>query len=72
MNKFGLRLYAQRSKSSFTCFGHANPAVDDGQSVGGLVGNDVDEELGLGVELALVCEAFKTNLVESLRTEIEV
>ena len=47
-------------------FGHADTAVDDGQGVGGLVRNDVDEKLRLGVELAFVRETLEPDFVQRL------
>lgn len=46
--------------------GHANAAVDDRERVGRLVGDDVDEELGLRIELALVREALEPDLVQGI------
>ncbi|GKE32141.1 hypothetical protein Tco_1451463, partial [Tanacetum coccineum] len=47
--------------------GHSNSTVDDGQRVVGLVGNNVDEKLGLSIELTLVSQALKANFVQSLK-----
>ena len=47
--------------------GHTNTRVDDGQALVVLVGDDVDEQLGLGIELGLVGEGLVTDLVKSVR-----
>mmetsp|Transcript_17764 Transcript_17764/g.57462 ORF Transcript_17764/g.57462 Transcript_17764/m.57462 type:complete len:716 (-) Transcript_17764:251-2398(-) len=46
--------------------GHADAGVLDGQGVVGLVGHNVDEQLGLGIELALVGQALEADLVERI------
>ena len=46
--------------------GHANTRVTDGQDLVLLVGDDVDEELRLGVELGLVRQGLIADLVESI------
>jgi hypothetical protein len=43
-----------------------NTTVNDCQSVGGLVRNNVDEQLWLGIQLALVCQALEPDLVQGL------
>mmetsp|Transcript_30206 Transcript_30206/g.85326 ORF Transcript_30206/g.85326 Transcript_30206/m.85326 type:complete len:434 (+) Transcript_30206:932-2233(+) len=45
---------------------HADAAVDQRQSTVLLVGNNVDEQLGLGLQLALVGEPLKADLVEGI------
>ena len=47
--------------------GHADAAVDDGERVAGLVGDNVDEQLRLRIELALVSEALEPDLVQRLQ-----
>jgi len=47
--------------------GHADAAVDDGESVGGLVRDKVDEQLRLRIQLALVREALEPDLVQCLQ-----
>ena len=46
---------------------HANAAIDDRERVGRLVGDDVDEELRLRIELTLVHEALEPDLVKRLQ-----
>mmetsp|Transcript_28972 Transcript_28972/g.61126 ORF Transcript_28972/g.61126 Transcript_28972/m.61126 type:complete len:729 (-) Transcript_28972:69-2255(-) len=46
--------------------GHAQTRVDDRQGVVGLVRDDVDEELRLGLELALVREPLEADLVQGI------
>ena len=47
--------------------GHADAAVDDGEGVRGLVWDNVDEQLRLRIELALVSEALEPDLVQCLQ-----
>ena len=47
--------------------GHANAAVDDRERGGRLVGDDVDEEVRLCIELTLVREALEPDLVQGLQ-----
>ena len=47
--------------------GHANAVVDDRERGGRLVGNDVDEELRLRIELTVVREDLKPNLFQGLQ-----
>lgn len=53
----------QLMQRNYTGLGHADTAVDDGERVVGIVWDDVDEELRLGILLALVSETLKTNLI---------
>merc|ERR1719420_2032950 len=46
--------------------GHSETGVDDGERVVGLVGDNVDEELGLRLELCLVGEALEPDLVQGI------
>lgn len=46
--------------------GHTNATVNDGQRVVGLVGYNVDEQLWLGIQLALVSQALEPDLVQGL------
>jgi len=46
--------------------GHADATVDDGERVRGLVWDNVDEQLRLRIELALVSEALEPDLVQRL------
>lgn len=48
---------------NYTRLGHVDTAVDDGERVVGIVWDDVDEELRLGILLALVSETLKMNLI---------
>ena len=47
--------------------GHANAVVDDRERGGRLVGNDVDEELRLRIELSLVHEDLKPDYAQGLQ-----
>jgi len=49
-----------------TRLGHSNATVDNSERIGCLVGNNVNEKLRLGIELALVSQAIKSNLIQSL------
>lgn len=49
-----------------TSFGHANSTINDRQCIVGLIRNNVDEELRLGIQLALVCQALETDFVQRL------
>lgn len=50
-----------------TSLGHADATVHNGQRVGCLVGDNVDEKLGLAIQLGLVCEALEADLVQRLQ-----
>ena len=54
-----------------TCFGHADTAVNDRVSLVDFVRDDPNEELWLSIEFALVCEALKSYLIQSLYTQIQ-
>jgi hypothetical protein len=47
--------------------GHANAAVSDRECVARLVGDNVDEQLRLRIELALVREALEPDLIQRLQ-----
>ncbi|WVZ83180.1 hypothetical protein U9M48_030351 [Paspalum notatum var. saurae] len=49
-------------------FGHPHAGVDDGEGLGGLVGDQPDEQLRLRVQLALVRQALETDLVKRLQS----
>ncbi|OUS43379.1 hypothetical protein BE221DRAFT_119690, partial [Ostreococcus tauri] len=46
--------------------GHTDAAVDDGQRVVRLVRDDVNEQLGLRLELGLIRQTLEANLIESI------
>ena len=46
--------------------GHADTAVLDGEGVVGLVGDEVDEQLWLGLQHSLVCEGLEADLVNGI------
>ena len=48
------------------CFGHANTAIDEGESFVDLIGHQQDEELLLGIKLALVSQALEADLVQGI------
>ena len=49
-----------------TSLGHTNTTVNNSQRVIGLIRNDVNEKFGLAIELALVSQTFKSDLVQGL------
>ena len=49
-----------------TRLGHSNTTINNSESIAGLVRNNVNEKLGLGIELALVSQTIKSNLIQSL------
>src|SRR4051812_35138768 len=58
--------YHNEKLSHLTSFGHSYTTVNNGQRVVCLVRNDMDEQLRLPIELALVCQTLKTDLVQGL------
>lgn len=55
-------------KQSGTCFGHADTAINNGESLVSLVRNKANEELRLSIELALVSQALEPDLIQSIRS----
>ena len=49
-----------------TRLGHTNSTINNSEGIVGLVRNNVNEKLGLGIELALVSQAIESNLIQSL------
>ena len=56
----------QTKMNIITCFGHADSAINNGESIVGLIRNEPDEELRLSIKLALVSEALKSDFIQSL------
>lgn len=49
-----------------TCFGHADAAVDNGESLVSFVRNETNKELRLRVELALIGQTLESDLIQSI------